>query len=159
MKINNRSIAAAVSVIAASTLALAACSTEEAADTLDNATSSASSMAAEATSTQSSAMKSEKSTATAGSPQGSLCQAYAESHPDGPASLGVIADQNVVEALPNIPELSTLTSALTGGLNPDVNLASIIEDGTWTIFAPTNEAFEKIDANTLEKLKTDPELL
>lgn len=159
MKIKNRGVAVAASLVAISTLALGACSTEEAADTAKSATSSATSMASEATSAASSAMNKDEAKPAEGSPMGPLCKAYADAHPEGPASLETISKQNVVEALPNIPKLSTLTSALTGKLNPDVNLASVIQDGTWTIFAPTNEAFAKIDAQTLEKLKTDPELL
>ena len=54
--------------------------------------------------------------------------------------------------------LTTLTSALSGKLNPKVNLVETLNSGL-TVFAPTDDAFAKIDAATLEKLKTDSDLL
>ncbi|GGG76264.1 fasciclin domain-containing protein [Corynebacterium pelargi] len=153
MHLHRRTAKTAAAIVAASTLLLSACSNSDEDSTASSeATTSAvmSSTSAAATSTE----------AVAGdSPKGPLCQAYADAHPDGPASLEVISAQNVVDALPNIPELSTLTSALAGELNPDVNLIATIKDGQWTIFAPINAAFEKLDAETIEQLKNDPELL
>ncbi|APT91055.1 fasciclin [Corynebacterium sphenisci DSM 44792] len=151
MKITRRPLTAAALVAAA--LTMGACATDG--DGAEETTA-----ASTATSTMTG---SESESADAGAdgsgPAGPGCAAYAEAHPDGPASLGVIADQNIVEAVPNIPELSTLTAALTGGLNPDVNLVATLEGGEWTIFAPTDEAFAKVDDATIEKLKTDADLL
>ncbi|MCB0945116.1 MAG: fasciclin domain-containing protein, partial [Mycobacterium sp.] len=36
-----------------------------------------------------------------------------------------------------------------------VNLVDTLNGGEFTVFAPTDEAFAKIDAATIEKLKTD----
>jgi uncharacterized surface protein with fasciclin (FAS1) repeats len=40
-----------------------------------------------------------------------------------------------------------------------VNLVDTLNGGQFTVFAPTNDAFAKIDAATLDKLKTDAALL
>ena len=51
--------------------------------------------------------------------------------------------------------LTTLTSAVSGKLNPGVNLVDTLNGGEFTVIAPTDDAFAKIDPATLEKLKTD----
>ena len=65
----------------------------------------------------------------------------------------------VTVAASNNPMLKTLTQALSGQLNPNVNLVDTLNGGEFTVFAPTNDAFAKIDAATLETLKTDSDLL
>ena len=55
--------------------------------------------------------------------------------------------------------LKTLTQALSGKLNPNVNLVDTLNGGEFTVFAPTDDAFAKIDPATIEKLKTDSDLL
>jgi uncharacterized surface protein with fasciclin (FAS1) repeats len=40
-----------------------------------------------------------------------------------------------------------------------VNLVDTLNGGEFTVFAPTDEAFAKIDPATIEKLKTDAPLL
>jgi uncharacterized surface protein with fasciclin (FAS1) repeats len=62
-------------------------------------------------------------------------------------------------AAANSPVLTTLAAAVSGGLNPAVHLVSTLDGGQFTVFAPTNDAFAKIDAATLDKLKTDSGLL
>ncbi|STZ57215.1 beta-Ig-H3/fasciclin [Mycolicibacterium tokaiense] len=57
------------------------------------------------------------------------------------------------------PMLTTLTQAISGQLNPEVNLVSTLDGGEFTIFAPTDEAFAKIDPATIDTLKTDAPLL
>ena len=46
-----------------------------------------------------------------------------------------------------------------GKLNPGVNLVDTLNGGQFTVIAPTDDAFAKIDAATLNKLKTDAPLL
>jgi uncharacterized surface protein with fasciclin (FAS1) repeats len=87
------------------------------------------------------------------------CAAYAQQFPTGPASVGELAKVPVATATANSPVLSTLAAALSGGLNPQVNLVSTLNGGQFTVFAPTNDAFAKIDPATLAKLKTDSALL
>ena len=65
----------------------------------------------------------------------------------------------VTVAASNNPVLTTLTSALSGKLNPNVNLVDTLNGGEFTVFAPTDDAFAKIDPATIEKLKTDSDLL
>jgi uncharacterized surface protein with fasciclin (FAS1) repeats len=71
-----------------------------------------------------------------------------------------MAQDPVAVAASNNPELSTLTSALSGKLNPEVNLVETLNSNPGlTVFAPTNAAFAKLDAATLDKLKVDAPLL
>ncbi|WP_288801741.1 fasciclin domain-containing protein [uncultured Corynebacterium sp.] len=136
-------------------LSLVACSSDDAEETMSSASETMTSMSESATSETATSEEAANDEA----PFGPGCQAYAEAHPDGPASLDELKKQNIAEAVANIPELKTLTAALTGGLNPEVDLTDTLRDGEWTVFAPTEEAFGKLDAATVEKLKQDPELL
>jgi uncharacterized surface protein with fasciclin (FAS1) repeats len=65
----------------------------------------------------------------------------------------------VGQVLAKIPSLSTFTSAMSGGLNPAVNVVPVLENGPYVIFAPNNDAFAKLDPAELETLKTDPAAL
>jgi uncharacterized surface protein with fasciclin (FAS1) repeats len=90
---------------------------------------------------------------------GSGCSAYASQNPTGPGSVAGMAQDPVATAASNNPMLTTLTSALSGKLNPQVNLVDTLNNGQYTVFAPTNAAFEKLPPATLDKLKTDAALL
>ena len=90
---------------------------------------------------------------------GSSCAAYAKQVPTGPGSVDGMAMDPVAVAASNNPMLTTLTSAVSGKLNPDVNLVDTLDGGEFTVFAPTDDAFKKIDPATLETLKTDAPLL
>jgi uncharacterized surface protein with fasciclin (FAS1) repeats len=90
---------------------------------------------------------------------GAGCATYAEQVPEGPGSVTGMAQDPVTVAASNNPMLKTLTQALSGQLNPDVNLVDTLNGGEFTVFAPTDDAFAKIDAATLEQLKTDSDLL
>ena len=50
-------------------------------------------------------------------------------------------DVPVSKALASIPDISTFNSAVSGGLNPEVNITSVLDNGPYVVFAPTNEAF------------------
>ncbi|CAM4283928.1 Immunogenic protein MPT70 precursor [Mycobacterium basiliense] len=97
------------------------------------------------------------------SPTGALvgpgCAAYAQEVPTGPGSVAGMAADPVAVAASNNPMLTTLTSALSGRLNPQVNLVDTLNGGQFTVFAPTNDAFGKLDAATIDSLKTDAPLL
>jgi uncharacterized surface protein with fasciclin (FAS1) repeats len=90
---------------------------------------------------------------------GSGCAGYAAAHPDGPASVTGMSQDPVAVAASNNPELSTLTSAVSGQLNPQVNLVDTLNSGQYTVFAPTNAAFNKLPAGTIDHLKTDADML
>jgi uncharacterized surface protein with fasciclin (FAS1) repeats len=90
---------------------------------------------------------------------GSSCAAYAKEVPTGPGSVAGMAMDPVAVAASNNPMLTTLTAAVSGQLNPDVNLVDTLNSGEFTVFAPTDDAFKKIDPATIETLKTDAPLL
>ncbi|MFG1929640.1 fasciclin domain-containing protein [Mycobacterium sp. NPDC048908] len=87
------------------------------------------------------------------------CADYAAQNPTGPASVTGMAQDPVAVAASNNPLLTTLTAALSGKLNPNVNLVDTLNGGEFTVFAPTDAAFAKIDPATIDKLKTDSNLL
>jgi uncharacterized surface protein with fasciclin (FAS1) repeats len=90
---------------------------------------------------------------------GSGCADYAAQHPSGPASVAGMAGDPVATAASNNPMLSTLTAALSGKLNPNVNLVDTLNSGQYTVFAPTNAAFDKLPASTIDELKTNSDML
>ncbi|MCV7300291.1 fasciclin domain-containing protein [Mycobacterium barrassiae] len=91
---------------------------------------------------------------------GTGCAAYAEQVPTGPGSVTGMAADPVAIAASNNPMLKTLTQALSGQLNPNVNLVDTLNSSPGlTVFAPTDDAFAKIDPATIETLKTDSDLL
>ena len=90
---------------------------------------------------------------------GAGCTAYAEQVPEGPGSVQGMSMAPVAVAASNNPLLTTLTKAVSGQLNPQVNLVDTLNGGQFTVFAPTDEAFAKIDPATIEQLKTDAPLL
>jgi uncharacterized surface protein with fasciclin (FAS1) repeats len=87
------------------------------------------------------------------------CADYAALHPTGPASVTGMAQDPVATAASNNPMLSTLTEALSGKLNPQVNLVDTLNNGQYTVFAPTNDAFAKLPASTIDELKTNADKL
>jgi uncharacterized surface protein with fasciclin (FAS1) repeats len=95
----------------------------------------------------------------AGNPVGPGCAAYEQQVPTGPGSIAGMAKDPVAVAVSNNPELTTLTNALSGKLNPDVNLVDTLNKGEYTVFAPTDAAFEKLDAPTMDRLKSDAAFL
>lgn len=86
---------------------------------------------------------------------GAGCAAYAQQVPSGPGSVAGMAQDPVTVAASNNPLLTTLTAALSGKLNPNVNLIDTLNGGEFTVFAPTDQAFAKIDPATINSLKTD----
>lgn len=82
------------------------------------------------------------------------CADYAKAVPDGNGSVAGMAEDPVATAASNNPLLKTLTAAVSGKVNPDVNLVDTLNGGEFTVFAPTDEAFAKIDAETLKTLGT-----
>lgn len=86
---------------------------------------------------------------------GAGCAAYAETVPDGAGSVEGMAMDPVATAASNNPLLKTLTAAVSGQLNPDVDLVDTLNSGEYTVFAPVDDAFAKIDPATIEGLKTD----
>jgi uncharacterized surface protein with fasciclin (FAS1) repeats len=67
--------------------------------------------------------------------------------------------QTATAAIAANPDLSTFSAAISGGFDPAVNITSVIDGGPYVVFAPTNDAFAKLDEATLAQLKSDPALL
>src|SRR6201995_1352276 len=90
---------------------------------------------------------------------GSGCADYAPTPPNGPASVAGMSQDPVAVAAPNNPQLTTLTQAVSGQLNPQVNLVDTLNSGQYTVFAPTDAAFSKLPAATINELKTNSDML
>src|ERR1700742_655375 len=98
-------------------------------------------------------------TAAAADLVGPGCTDYAAANPNGPASVQGMSQDPVAVAASNNPMLTTLTSALSGKLNPNVNLVDTLNNGQYTVFAPTDAAFNKLPASTIDQLKTNAPML
>lgn len=98
-------------------------------------------------------------TAAASELVGPGCADYAAAHPNGPASVTGMSQDPVAVAASNNPELTTLTSAVSGKLNPQVNLVDTLDNGQYTVFAPTDAAFNKLPPSTIDQLKTNANML
>ncbi|MBH0116232.1 fasciclin domain-containing protein [Salinibacterium sp. NG253] len=83
---------------------------------------------------------------------GAGCAAYAETVPDGSGSIVGMAQDPVAVAASNNPLLTTLTAAVSGGLNADVDLVDTLNGSEFTVFAPVDDAFAALPAETVEAL-------
>jgi uncharacterized surface protein with fasciclin (FAS1) repeats len=141
MRTMNRTPLAAVAIAAVAMFGLSAC-------TMDTA--------AEDTSNESQEMESE-SPSTENDPAANLvgagCEDYATAVPDGDGSIMGMSMDPVAVAASNNPLLTTLTAAVSGQLNPDVNLVDTLNGDEFTVFAPVDEAFAALDPATVEMLK------
>ncbi|WP_375141474.1 fasciclin domain-containing protein [Arthrobacter sp. STN4] len=97
--------------------------------------------------------------AAAGGLVGPGCAAYAAAVPSGAGSVAGMAADPVATAASNNPLLKTLTAAVSGKLNPKVDLVDTLNSGRFTVFAPVDDAFAKIPAATIDGLKTDAKTL
>ncbi len=131
---------------------IAGCSDDD--DSSDTASSTAATSAV-ASSAESSAASADP----AADLVGSGCAGYAEANASGPGSVGGMALDPVATAASNNPLLKTLTQAVSGQLNPKVNLVDTLNSSQFTVFAPVDDAFAKIPAATIDTLKTDDALL
>jgi uncharacterized surface protein with fasciclin (FAS1) repeats len=149
-----RTKVAALGFLAVATLGLSACSSDSGTDDMaDPAMTSEESMSPEPTETD--AMMADP----AANLVGPGCAGYAETVPDGPGSVVGMSQDPVAVAASNNPLLTTLASAVSGQLNPEVDLVDTLNGDEFTVFAPVDDAFAKIDAATIETLKTDTALL
>ncbi len=85
---------------------------------------------------------------------GAGCADYAEAVPDGAGSVAGMAEDPVAVAASNNPILTTLTAAVSGKLNKDVNLVDTLNNDEFTVFAPVDDAFAKLPAKTVKTLGT-----
>lgn len=63
--------------------------------------------------------------------------------------------ESIAEIASSNPDFSTLVAALTAADLVDI----LSEPGEYTVFAPTNEAFEALPEGALDELLSDPEAL
>lgn len=87
--------------------------------------------------------------------QGSGCDAFKAGTPN----YKTLQNVPVGKVLASIPDLSTFNAAVSGGFNPAVNIIPVLENGPYVVFAPTDEAFGKLEPGQLEALKADPKAL
>ena len=139
----------AVTVVAAAlTLTTAACggSTEAGSGTSSSSATSSSSTSTPSTSSSSSTM----AETAMGGLVGPGCAAYAKAVPSGAGSVSGMAQDPVATAASNNPLLKTLTAAVAGKLNKDVNLVDTLNNGEFTVFAPVDDAFAKLPTKTVD---------
>ena len=120
-----------------------ACSSDDDGDTSTPTTSASDDMGADTTMAPDDDMGTSE-------PFGAGCAAVPE---DGDGSFAGMAQDPVATAASNNPALSTLVTAVdAAGLVDTLNGAEDI-----TVFAPTNDAFEALDPETLQAALDDPE--
>ena len=144
-----RKFAATVAVVSAIALTAACGSDEPAADAASGDTASQTPTEEETPMAESEPMD------PAATLVGPGCEGYAEQVPDGAGSVEGMAADPVAVAAGNNPLLKTLTAAVSGQLNPKVDLVDTLNGDEFTVFAPVDDAFAKIDPATIEALKTD----
>ncbi len=128
----------AVTVVASLSLFLAACGSEDEPKPAEETTSEAPAEEADP----------------AANLVGPGCEDYAAAVPDGSGSVAGMAEDPVATAASNNPLLKTLTAAVSGKLNPDVNLVDTLNGGEFTVFAPVDDAFAKLPKKTVKTLGT-----
>ncbi|MGC0365191.1 putative surface protein with fasciclin (FAS1) repeats [Rhodococcus sp. 27YEA15] len=121
----------------------------------DNSSTDTTSTTASSSTTSSSMSSTSAMAAPASGLVGAGCADYASAVPTGAGSVSGMAQDPVATAASNNPLLTTLTAAVSGQLNPDVNLVDTLNGGEFTVFAPVDTAFAKIDPATIDSLKTD----
>ena len=138
----------ALTVVAASlALTTAACgSSTEAGSGASSSSTRSSSTSTPSTSSSSSTM----AETAMGGLVGPGCAAYAKAVPSGAGSVSGMAQDPVATAASNNPLLKTLTAAVSGKLNKDVNLVDTLNNGDFTVFAPVDTAFAKLPAKTVD---------
>jgi len=163
MNVRTRTRTAAAGFATLALLGLAACSSDSGADagsTSEETMTEESPMASDEPSDEmSDDMSEDMSADPAANLVGPGCDAYAEQVPDGAGSITGMSTDPVAVAASNNPMLKTLTQAVSGELNPDVDLVDTLNGGEFTVFAPVDDAFGKVDKETLDTLSTDADLL
>ncbi|ERG63080.1 hypothetical protein L332_01240 [Agrococcus pavilionensis RW1] len=85
---------------------------------------------------------------------GAACAMYDEEVPDGAGSIVGMSQDPVAVAASNNPMLTQLVAAVSGELNPEVNLVDTLNGDEFTVFAPVDEAFAALPAETVEMLQS-----
>jgi len=149
MKVSHRKAISVAGLAAIAVLGLSACS--EGASTSATAQPASSTMAA----TSAAPKPMDQPVDPGANLVGPGCADYAAQNPTGPGSVTGMAQDPVAVAASNNPLLTTLTAAVSGKLNPNVNLVDTLNGSEFTVFAPTDAAFAKIPADKLNALLAD----
>ncbi|WP_434993908.1 fasciclin domain-containing protein [Arthrobacter sp. Ld5] len=160
MQITKRRNLSVLGIAAVSMFGLAACGggTDAASEAAPSSMAEETSMASESPSMEASMSPSEDAMMDpAANLVGPGCEGYAAEVPEGDGSVAGMALDPVATAAGNNPLLTQLTAAVSGGINPDVNLVDTLNGDEFTVFAPVDEAFAALPAETVEGLKTDTE--
>jgi uncharacterized surface protein with fasciclin (FAS1) repeats len=144
----------AIAVAAVSALTLSACGAEEEPASAGEETTAEQTPMEEETMAEDSMEDSGDSMETdpAAMLVGPGCADYAEQVPDGAGSVQGMAQDPVAVAASNNPLLTTLTAAVSGELNPKVNLVDTLNGDEFTVFAPVDDAFAALPEKTVNSL-------
>jgi uncharacterized surface protein with fasciclin (FAS1) repeats len=138
-----------LAVVAVAALsATAACGSSDTSSKSDTGTNGA----ASASSTAKPASGATTKASAASTLVGPGCAAYAQKVPNGAGSVQGMAQDPVATAASNNPLLTTLVKAVSGKLNPKVNLVDTLNGGQFTVFAPVDSAFAKLPKATVAAL-------
>jgi len=161
MATRTKKLTSGFALIFAGALALSACSTDsdEAMESTDATPAMTQDATPDATMAPAPAMSESAMADPAANLVGAACADCAAAVPDGAGSVQGMSQDPVAVAASNNPLLTTLVAAVSGQLNPDVDLVDTLNGDEFTVFAPVDDAFAKIDADTIEVLKTDSDLL
>jgi uncharacterized surface protein with fasciclin (FAS1) repeats len=91
----------------------------------------------------------------AADPIGPACASYTPGGRAGASSVAGTAQQPLTVAVSRIPTLSALSAALSGQLNPAVNLVDTFNGGQVTVFAPVDNAFSRLPPEATASLQID----
>lgn len=142
-----KKIAATVAVVSAVSMTAACGSSDDSADAAAGETTSETPM------DESTPMEEESEAMDpASNLVGPGCAGYAEQVPDGAGSVEGMAADPVAVAASNNPLLKTLTAAVSGGLNPKVDLVDTLNGDEFTVFAPVDDAFAQLPKKTVKAL-------
>lgn len=140
----------AIAIAATSALTLSACGAEE-----QNADTTAATTTEE-TPAQEPAEQEPQEDMAAADPAANLvgpgCADYAEAVPEGAGSVQGMAQDPVAVAASNNPLLTTLVAAVSGELNPKVDLVDTLNGDEFTVFAPVDDAFAQLPEETVNAL-------
>jgi uncharacterized surface protein with fasciclin (FAS1) repeats len=164
MKTMHRKYAALFGLVAVASLGLTACSggtdsgsTESSSMSMESSSSAPMSSASPSESMSSESMSSDMDPAA--NLVGPGCADYAKMVPDGEGSVAGMAKDPVAVAASNNPLLTTLTAAVSGKLNPKVDLVDTLNSDEFTVFAPVDDAFKAIPKADLDKVVKDADTL
>ncbi|MEU2199124.1 fasciclin domain-containing protein [Isoptericola sp. NPDC019482] len=159
MNVRTRTRTAAAGFATLALLGLAACSSDSGSDAGSGSEETMTEESPMASDEPSEDMSEDMSVDPAANLVGPGCEDYAEQVPDGAGSITGMSTDPVAVAASNNPMLTTLTKAVSGELNPDVNLVDTLNGDEFTVFAPVDDAFAEVDEKTLDTLSTDADLL